>query len=195
MDFPGTISISMGHFVDYCFDLAASLVVQGFRRILLVNGHGSNGALCELVARRVTNETEALCGSINHWQLAWREIVGLLEGGPHAADHACEWETSKYLHLRPELVKRHEIRDEVAPDRGGPRWLYPSLAGDSPVRFMNFWSRMSESGVNGTPSRATAEKGEKMIEATIAALLTIAREFRDLPDLPRVDLCARPGPA
>jgi creatinine amidohydrolase/Fe(II)-dependent formamide hydrolase-like protein len=51
---------------------------------------------------------------------------------------------------------------------------------------------MSESGVNGTPSFATAEKGAKMIEATIANLLTIAREFRDMPDVPRVDYRVRP---
>ncbi len=138
-------------------------------------------------ARRITNETDAFCGSMNHWQIAWREIVGLLEGGPYAADHACEWETSEYLYLCPELVKTEEIRDEIAADRGGPRWLYPSLDGDSPMRFMNFWSRMSSSGVNGTPSLATAEKGEKMINATITRLITIAREFRDLPQPPRVD--------
>ena len=66
----------------------------------------------------------------------------MLEGGPHAADHACEWETSEYLHFCPDLVKTNEIRDEIAADRGGPRLLYPSLSGDSPMLFMNFWSRM-----------------------------------------------------
>jgi creatinine amidohydrolase len=187
MDFPGTISIKMQHFIDYCFDVGASLAHQGFLRILLVNAHGSNGPLCELVARRLTNETEALCGSINHWALAWREIVGLLEGGPHAADHACEWETSEYLYLRPDLVKMDKIKDEIAAERGGPRWLYPSLQGDTPVKFMNFWSCMSASGVNGTPSRATSEKGEKMIELSLARLVDIAREFRDLDPPPRED--------
>ncbi len=187
MDFPGTISISMNNFINYCFDLGASLAHQGFQRIILINAHGSNGPLCELVARRVTNETAALCGSMNHWQIAWPEIAALLEGGPHAADHACEWETSEYLHFCPDLVKTNEIRDEIAADRGGPCWLYPSLSGDSPMRFMNFWSRMSQSGVNGTPSFATAAKGEKMISATIHRLITIAREFRDLTQPPRVD--------
>src|SRR4051794_35029019 len=43
MDFPGTISVKMQHFIDYCFDVAASLAHQGFRRIILVNAHGSNG--------------------------------------------------------------------------------------------------------------------------------------------------------
>ena len=187
MDFPGTISVKMQHFIDYCYDVAASLAHQGFRRIILVNAHGSNGPLCELVARRITIETPALCASINHWQLAWREIVAQLEGGPHAADHACEWETSEYLHLRPDAVRRDLIKDEIAAERGGPRWLYPSVHGDSPVKFMNWWSRMSTTGVNGTPSRATAEKGRVMIETTIERLIEVARDFRDLPETVRVD--------
>jgi creatinine amidohydrolase len=193
MDFPGTISIKMQHFIDYCFDLGASLASQGFRRILFVNAHGSNSPLCDLVARRVTIETEALCGAINHWQLVWKEIVEMLEGGPYAADHACEWETSEYLHLCPELVQFDKIRDEIAAERGGPRWLYPTVAGDSPVKFMNFWSRMSETGTNGTPSLATAEKGRRMIELTIERLVTIAREFRDMPVAPRVNRRTTPA--
>lgn len=187
MDFPGTISVKMQHFIDYCFDVAASLAYQGFKRIILVNAHGSNGPLCELIARRITIETDALCASINHWQLAWREIVGQLEGGPHAADHACEWETSEYLYLRPDAVRSDLIVDEIAADRGGPRWLYPTVSGDTPVKFMNWWSRMSTSGINGTPSFATAEKGRVMIETTIERLIEVAREFRSLPDLERVD--------
>lgn len=187
MDFPGTISIKMQHFIDYVFDLCSSLAYHGFRRILLVNGHGSNGPLCDLVARRTTNETTALCGAINHWELAWDVITGLLEGGPYAADHACEWETSEYLYLRPELVIRDRIKDEIPAERGGPRWLYPNLVSGNWVRFMNYWSRMSVSGVSGTPSLATAEKGEKMIETTIERLIQVAREFRAMPDTPRID--------
>jgi creatinine amidohydrolase len=187
MEFPGTISVKMQHFVDYCFDVAASLAYQGFRRIVLVNAHGSNSPLCDLIARRVTIETPALCASINHWQLAWGEIAAQLEGGPHAADHACEWETSEYLHLRPELVRMDLAADEIAAERGGPRWLYPSVHHESPVKFMNWWSRMSATGVNGTPTLATAEKGRVMVETTISRLIEVCRDFRDLPDGRRED--------
>ena len=42
MDFPGTISIRWDTFCRYCTDVALSLVRHGFRRVLMVNGHGSN---------------------------------------------------------------------------------------------------------------------------------------------------------
>ncbi len=187
MDFPGTISIKMQHFIDYCFDVGASLAYHGFRRILYVNGHGSNGPLCNLIARRITNETEALAGSINHWELAYDVIIGQAEAGPKGVDHACEWETSEYLYLKPELVQMDKAVDEYASDRGGPRWLYPHLSGGTWVYFMNNWSRMSESGVNGAATLGTAKKGEVMIEATIERLIEVARGFKEMPTAPRVD--------
>ena len=191
MDFPGTIDIKMQHFVDYLCDIGESLAHQGFRRLIYVNGHGSNAPLCELVARKLTVTTEALVANCNHWQLAWDMITGLLEGGPYAADHACEWETSEYLALRPELVQRDKIADEIPADRGGPRWLYPDLNTARKVYFMNWWSKMNDSGVAGTPTKATAEKGRKMLEATIAELIDVARSFQAMPDGKRVDRRAK----
>jgi creatinine amidohydrolase len=187
MDFPGTINIKMQHFIDYCCDLGESLAHQGFRRIVYVNGHGSNASLCDLIARRLTVTTPAMVAASNHWQIAWDVIAGLLEGGPYAADHACEWETSEYMALKPHLVQHDKIVDEIPAERGGPRWLYPDLSSARPVHFMNWWSKMNDSGVAGTPSKATAEKGRTMLEATITRLVEICREFRELPDGSRVD--------
>ena len=193
MDFPGTVSIKMQHFIDYCADVGASLAYHGFRRILYVNAHGSNGPLCDLIARKLTVETDALVASCNHWQVAWDVITSVLEGGPYAADHACEWETSEYLHLAPQRVQMDKAIDEIPANRGGPRWLYPDLKDARPVYFMNWWSRMNTSGVAGTPTKATAEKGKIMIEETISRLVTICREFRAMPDVARVDHRLKPN--
>jgi creatinine amidohydrolase len=192
MDFPGTIDIKMQNFMNYCCDIGESLACQAFSRILFVNGHGSNASLCDLIARKLTVTTTAMVGAVNHWQVAWDVIQSLLEGGSYAADHACEWETSEYMALRPELVQVDKIADEIPAHRGGPRWLYPDLSSQRQVHFMNWWSKMNTSGVAGTPSRATAEKGRKMLEATIEGLVVICGEFRDMPDGERVDHRVRP---
>jgi creatinine amidohydrolase len=187
MDFPGTISIRMEHFIAYCVDVGASLAYQGFRHMFFVNAHGSNGPLCDLIARRLTVEHDCLAGSINHWELGWDFIRAQLEGGPYAADHACEWETSEYLAIHPELVQHDKIADEIPAHRGGSRWLYPGLDGAKWVHFMNWWSRMNDSGVAGTPSLASAEKGKAMLEGTITRLIEVSREFREMPLTPRID--------
>jgi creatinine amidohydrolase len=61
MDFPGTISIRWDTFCRYCTDVALSLVRHGFRRVLMVNGHGSNQNLVETAARlTMVEEPESL---------------------------------------------------------------------------------------------------------------------------------------
>lgn len=192
MDFPGTVSIRMEHFIAYCVDVGASLASQGFRHMFFVNAHGSNAPLCDLVGRRLTVECDVLAGAINHWELGWDFIGPELEGGPFAADHACEWETSEYLAIRPDLVRMDLAVDEIPAHRGGARWLYPGLEGQKWVHFMNHWSRMNDSGVAGTPTLATAEKGQRMLEGTIDRLVTVAREFRQMPIAPRIDHRVKP---
>lgn len=193
MDFPGTISIEMQNFVNYLFDLGRSLARQGFQRVIWVNGHGSNSSLCQLVARRVTNETSALSAAIDWWNLIQDTMAEIRDSGPGGIDHACEMETSVYMHIRPDLVVRDKIKDEFASSRGGPAWLYPDLTTSSPVAFMNNWSRMSDSGVNGAPSLATAEKGQRFMEDAIHTLGKIASDFRDLAVAPRIDHRTNPG--
>jgi creatinine amidohydrolase len=53
MDFPGAISIGWDTFVRYCTDVGRSLAHHGFRRMLFLNGHGSNQNLVETAARLV----------------------------------------------------------------------------------------------------------------------------------------------
>ena len=180
MDFPGTISIEIQHFIDYLFDVGKSLARQGFQRIIWVNGHGSNSTLCQLVARRVTNETSALSAAIDWWNLIQNTMREIRESGPGGIDHACEMETSVYMYVDPDLVYTDKINDEYASARGGPSWLYPDLTTSSPVAFMNNWSRMSDTGVNGAPSLATPAKGERFIKDAVASLSEIASDFKRL---------------
>jgi creatinine amidohydrolase len=52
IDFPGTIHIEPEVFIAFCLNITKSVAYHGFTKILLVNGHGSNTPLIDLVARR-----------------------------------------------------------------------------------------------------------------------------------------------
>src|ERR671930_1778175 len=54
MDFPGPITIAWDTFTRYCTDVGTSLARHGFKRMLFLNGHGSNQNLVETAARLVT---------------------------------------------------------------------------------------------------------------------------------------------
>ncbi|HXW52298.1 MAG TPA: creatininase family protein, partial [Candidatus Acidoferrales bacterium] len=67
MDFPGPITIGWDTFIKYVLDVCKSVVAHGFRRLLIVNGHGSNTPFVEIVARLTVVETGALAAAVNYW--------------------------------------------------------------------------------------------------------------------------------
>ncbi len=69
MDYPGTINTHFEHFIDGVLDIAKSLAYHGFKKIILLNGHGSNWPNLDLVARRANLETDAECVPICWWSL------------------------------------------------------------------------------------------------------------------------------
>ena len=69
MDFPGTINNDFEHFMHQVLDITKSLAYHGFKKIILLNGHGSNMPNLDLVARRTNLETDAECVLVAWWNL------------------------------------------------------------------------------------------------------------------------------
>jgi creatinine amidohydrolase len=192
MGFPGTISIRDTVFVDFCYDVAHSFTRQGFDRVLFVNGHGSNQMLCNLASRRINNTTKALCGAVAHWSLAKAEVDRLRESKfPGGMAHACEFETAMYLHIRPELVDMSKATEREAPSSRN-EFMYDDLFGSGPVHMVERWSQISESGVEGDPKLATAEKGHAFAEMEIANLIKVCQAMRAMKPGPERDFNHRP---
>jgi creatinine amidohydrolase len=191
MEFPGTVTVQMETFLNYCADVADSFARQGFARILFVNGHGSNAGLLTYAARKVTlkHEGRVACAASSWWDFALETFDQIRDSGIGGAAHACELETSLYLALRPDLVQQDKIEDDYAPDRAP--WIVHDFSGRGVVQFMEFWSQRSHSGVEGAPSLATAAKGAQLLDATVARLHEFAAFFRDMELPVRRDLRVR----
>jgi creatinine amidohydrolase len=193
MDFHGTISISWDTFIRYVKDVCCSLAHHGFKRILIVNGHGSNTSPLDLAARLSILEYEGriLCASVNHWDLRKVKEVGktLRDSDYGGTSHAGEYETSLYLALKPDLVDMSRAVDERTPLL--PSFQTDLLAGTHPqgsaARLVPYWSMQTASGVMGDATKATPEKGEKFLEAAIEGLIELIRELRGVEILPRRD--------
>lgn len=187
MDFPGTIAIEGRHLIDYVTDVATSLARHGFRKILLVNGHGGNIPFLDVAARGVTLQTESLCALVSWWSLIPRDLLRAVRESerPGGMLHACELETSAILHLRPDLVQFEKARKEIGFDRS--EFFSWDLEGGSPVVFQEWFSRFSETGTVGDPTKATGEKGRKFIEAAVERLVSLLQDFRAREIRPRVD--------
>lgn len=191
MDFPGTVSVDMQTLLAYVADVAISAARHGFHHLLIVNGHGSNASIADLVARKVVLETGGVCGAMSpnaaiDPTLAEPTLSEMRRSGPGGVAHAGEYETAMMLHLRPDLVQMDRAIREMGQlkleffnwDHGEP----------SVLSWQDFWSRMSATGVCGDPTVATAEFGRALFETTVDNFVRFVREFRTIPLRPRRDL-------
>ncbi|KAB1145080.1 creatininase family protein [Streptomyces luteolifulvus] len=146
---PGTVSISSVTLHAVVRDIAASLRRSGVDCLVVVNGHGGNYVLGNVVQESsARGERMALFPAVEDWEAA-RERAGVATS--LLSDmHAGEIETSILLHTHPELIRPgHETSDFVADDR---RHLL-SLG----------MSAYTDSGVIGRPSLGSAEKGSELL--------------------------------
>jgi creatinine amidohydrolase len=185
IDFPGTIHIEPEVFIAFCLNITKSVAYHGFEKILIVNGHGSNSPLIDLVARKTVLATNSLCAAVNYIALAVPEFNQVKDTAVLA--HADEFETSLYLHLAPERVNM-----ELAGAGDDVQGKYLSSDSTSNVRFNDYWGRWTNLGVHGDATTATPEKGQVIFEAAVTKIVELAREWRDWPIAKRSDQHTRP---
>jgi len=176
IDFPGTIHIEPENFIAFCLDITKSVAYHGFRKILLVNGHGSNAPLVDLVARKTVLATDSLCAAVTYLQLAVEEFERIKETEVMA--HADEFETSLYLYLSPERVRMDRA---IADNDIAGNYMSSDSTSVYPVRFNDYWGRWTNKGVHGDPRAATPEKGKVIFEAVVSSLLAIVDEWQKWP--------------
>jgi creatinine amidohydrolase len=187
LDFPGTIAVRGETFIQYVTDIGRSLAHHGFRKVLLVNGHGSNVPYLDIAARNITNESQAICAMVPWWNLVPKPLFAELRESeyPGGMAHGCELETSVLLYLRGDLVQMPKAERDIPVQRS--EFFYWDLQAPSPVFFQEFFSRYSRTGTLGDPTKATVEKGGRFVEAVVERLVSVIRELRAREIRPRVD--------
>ena len=158
MAFGATITLDFATFHALIRCVCDSILRHGFRRLVLLNGHGGNIKALDVIAGELQRELGVRVLSATYWTVsdvakAFKEILEMQPG----VAHACEAETSMMLALEPGLVDR----DEMARLEGCTRNL--SVSGGV-YRWRGF-EEMTESGVIGFPAAASAEKGERLLAA------------------------------
>jgi creatinine amidohydrolase len=192
MDFPGTINIHYQHFIAMVLDVVKSLAYHGFKKIILLNGHGSNMPNLDLVSRRANLETDAECVFCAWWSLLtidkefmpnWRESYF-----PGGCAHACELETSVYMYLDGDNVREDKLSDgriTYNEEKSAHHWVDLFAAGPAPL--VTWTSTYTEQGVMGAANLATAAKGKDAVDEAAKQLARLVTEFGQRPPDKRVD--------
>src|SRR4051794_26461179 len=118
LDFRGTMSAAPRVYLDLLKDMVENFLFHGFRRIVLVNGHGGNvvpaqQALFE-VRQKYRERNDLTLLAATYWTLGSGSPKGELPFVQSSMGHACEWETSMMLRLAPQLVGDYKAAPNVA---------------------------------------------------------------------------------
>jgi creatinine amidohydrolase len=172
--FGATLSASVDVHIDILCDLLTPLLDDGWPRVLVLNGHGGNIDTMQTALRRLQPRYhDRILGAASYWDLATAELAALAEGPRKTMGHACEFETSMMLALRPDLVRRDQISDDPPREEAALRGLY--LSEDMKQR--------TDHGAVGYPELATAEKGRAFLDAAIERTVEVVKVLlkRELP--------------
>lgn len=175
---PGTITLSLETFVGLVIDVVESLHRTGFKRILIVNGHGGNqGPLTSACTALAARGVEV--GFVNYMAPGLKKWLEVLPGAARGVFHACAYETSLQLALRPAEVERISAKVAALPPRLDPSYA----AGNAPdpikaagAYFAPIFAA-GDVGYVGDPAASTVAAGEALIEATVAALAGFFSDF------------------
>ncbi|MEU8266367.1 creatininase family protein [Sphaerisporangium sp. NPDC049002] len=162
-EWPGTVSISAQTLYSIVSDVYDSVTRSGIATLVLVNGHGGNYVLSNVVQEaNAKGRSMALFPAKEDWNEA--RAAAQLSSSMHEDMHAGELETSILLYAYPDLVRDgYESADWTAGDR---RHLLTSGM-----------QAYTTSGVVGRPSLGTADKGKAVIESLTRSFSGVVRLF------------------
>ena len=170
--FGATLSAEIDTHITMLCDLLIPLLEDGYQRGLFLNGHGGNIDTMHVALRRLQPRfRNRLLTAASYWELAESELARLADGPRKAMGHACEFETSMMLALRPDLVQRQEIKDDPPVEEPALRGLF--IAEDMKQR--------TDHGAVGYPERASAERGRAFLEAAINRTVEVIRVLLTRP--------------
>lgn len=176
LDFGATLSVKHDVHSQMLTQIINCFADMGYKRILMVNGHGGNGLPMAIAQQEVKLHTPRLmlCGC-NYWEMAREKILNIREGGVYAMGHACELETSLYMYLKEDAVRTDEICDAGCPHMAD--YFGYGMFNGGPVSYVADFSELTDTGAFGRPSLAGAEKGKAIFEAVVEGLKRFVSEF------------------
>lgn len=149
-------------------DIVNSLYIQGFRKLVVVNGHGGNN-FKPYIRDLAFKYPDFIIVALN-----WYEIVptdNYFEEKPD--EHGGEQETSALMYFRPDLVQLEQAGDGVV--KPVSIEALNRKIGWAPRN----WQEVSTDTGIGNPHRSTAEKGEKYISEVVDKISDLLADLRN----------------
>jgi len=165
--FPGTLTAAPNTYIDLLCQILEPMIELGFRKILVLNGHGGNECPLRMAFREVKHRLKSPEG-------LWLAAMSDWSAAPEML-HACEYETSLMLHLHPDLVQMDEAEAKLKPFHSE----FYSFDFHRPdiVTVDYSFKEITKTGALGHPEQASAEMGETLLQKMVEETCRFVEEF------------------
>lgn len=173
---PGTIRVRTRVVMDTTFDICSSLIEMGFKKIVIINGHGHHNGLLQVMAREIADRYGIYMAITDPAIMAKEEMQKIRKSKIGGAIHGGEYETSLMLYLNQPVNMKKATGQDIM------RYHSKYYAGDNFTGGNKvFWStwgiQKSKTGIYGDPTVATASTGKRLMEATVKKYAEFIIEF------------------
>jgi creatinine amidohydrolase/Fe(II)-dependent formamide hydrolase-like protein len=172
-EFKGTISLRNDTLSRLVYDIGMAVARTGVKKLLIINGHGGNDPALNYAAQMINRDARIFVG-VDTGETSEIDIERIVET-PNDV-HAGEIETSTSLAVRPHLV-RLDRATKLVPQFSSRYMNFSSRRG---VSWHAYTKKISSTGVIGDPTKASAEKGEKMWQTMIAHLVALVEDLKSM---------------
>ncbi|MGP0060814.1 MAG: creatininase family protein [Beijerinckiaceae bacterium] len=173
-DFPGTLSLSATTAIAMVSEIAACVHRSGCRKLVMVNSHGGNVPLLDIVAHQARAELGLFVVLASWHRFGYPDGLFSAEEQTHGI-HAGDIETSLMLSFRPDLVRGAAVADfpsQSAVLEADFTWLRAGR----PTGFGWMAQDLSETGAMGNAQLASAEKGEASADYGATAFIELLQD-------------------
>lgn len=172
--FPGTISLTTSTLIALLMEVGESLYRAGFRKWVLVNAHGGQPQIIEIVARDLHQRySDFMVFPLFVWRVPNLSVGFLSAKEAELGIHAGDAETSLMLALMPEQVQMEAAVTEYPPDLPDDSVL--SMEGALPFAWVT--RDLSKTGTIGDPTVATREKGDRLLASLVEGWVQVIQDI------------------
>ncbi len=180
---PGTLTLSWETVTQAWLEIGESVARAGIRKLVLINSHGGNVPIIDIVARELRVKHEMLVTAT-----AWARF-GQPDGLFPAEEftygiHGGDVETSLMLHLHPELV-RMDLAEDFRSNQLDFINEFKYLRGHGAQQFGWKAQDLGLKGALGNAANASAEKGKQSLDHAATGFVDLLRDIHNF-DLKRL---------
>lgn len=193
--FAGTLTLKAETVIRLWTDIGESVAASGVRKLVLLNAHGGQVSVMDIVARDLRARLGMLVYSVSWFNLPLRDAQGGDVNALFGAQeqrfgvHAGDTETSMMLALRPDHVRMAQAQNfrSTAQDRAE---RFEILGNGKSAKLGWQMQDYNRHGAAGNAAAATVAKGQALLEASGRALAQLLSEVDRLPPDTLSDLVA-----